>query len=61
MRSRIQFASGSFVSRAGLNPMGRLVGYGHAGVEPRIMGMGPVPPECTNPNGSGVAEVFERV
>ncbi len=41
--------------------MGRLVGYGHAGVEPRIMGMGPVPPECTNPNGSGVAEVFERV
>jgi len=36
-------ASGSFVSRAGLTPMARLVGYGHAGVEPRIMGMGPVP------------------
>ena len=23
--------------------MGKLVGYAHAGVEPRIMGMGPVP------------------
>jgi acetyl-CoA C-acetyltransferase len=36
-------ASGSFVSRHGLSPLGRLVGYGLAGVEPRIMGMGPVP------------------
>jgi acetyl-CoA C-acetyltransferase len=36
-------ASESFVKSSGLNPMGRLVGYGHAGVEPRIMGMGPVP------------------
>ncbi len=90
----VVLASGSFVSRAGLTPMGRLVGYGHAGVEPRIMGMGPVPavrnvldrtglkldeidvfevneafaaqalavarelglpPERTNPNGSGVS------
>jgi len=24
-------------------PMGKLIGYAHAGVEPRIMGMGPVP------------------
>ena len=23
--------------------MGRLVGYGHAGVDPKIMGIGPVP------------------
>ncbi len=90
----VVLASGTFVSRAGLTPMGRLVGYGHAGVEPRIMGMGPVPavrnvldrtglklddmdvfevneafaaqalavarelglpPERTNPNGSGIS------
>ena len=36
-------ASESFVSSSGLTPLGRLVGYGLAGVEPRIMGMGPVP------------------
>jgi acetyl-CoA C-acetyltransferase len=36
-------ASESFVKSSGLTPMGKLVGYGHAGVEPRIMGMGPVP------------------
>jgi acetyl-CoA C-acetyltransferase len=90
----VVLAAESFVHRRGLNPMGRLVGYGHAGVEPRIMGMGPVPatrcalqrtglkldeidvfevneafaaqalavtrelglpPERTNPNGSGVS------
>jgi acetyl-CoA C-acetyltransferase len=39
----VVLASGSFVSRHGLAPLGRLVGYAHAGVEPRIMGMGPVP------------------
>ncbi|MFZ9106611.1 MAG: acetyl-CoA C-acyltransferase, partial [Burkholderiaceae bacterium] len=27
----------------GLSPMARLVGYAHAGVEPKIMGIGPVP------------------
>jgi acetyl-CoA C-acetyltransferase len=27
----------------GLQPMGRLVGYSHAGVEPKYMGIGPVP------------------
>jgi len=27
----------------GLTPMGRLVGYAHAGVEPKYMGIGPVP------------------
>jgi acetyl-CoA C-acetyltransferase len=41
--SAVVLASGSFVSRSSLSPMGRLAGYGHAGVEPRIMGMGPVP------------------
>jgi acetyl-CoA C-acetyltransferase len=78
----------------GLKPMGRLVGYAHAGVEPQYMGIGPVPavrklldrtglsindidvfevneafaaqalavvrdlelpPEKTNPNGSGIS------
>jgi acetyl-CoA C-acetyltransferase len=90
----VMLASGSFVARSGLTPIGRLVGYAHAGVEPRIMGMGPVPatnrvldrtgvkveeidtfevneafaaqalavireldlpPERTNPNGSGIS------
>ena len=90
----VVLASGSFVNSHGLTPMGRLAGYGHAGVEPRIMGMGPVPatrkvlgrtglkvdeidvfevneafaaqalavvrelglpPERTNPNGSGIS------
>ena len=29
--------------RRGFKPMGRLVGYAHAGVEPKFMGIGPVP------------------
>jgi acetyl-CoA C-acetyltransferase len=87
-------ASASFAAGQGLRPLGRLVAYSHAGVEPQIMGMGPVPavrtvldraglkldeidifevneafaaqalavirelglpPERTNPNGSGVS------
>jgi acetyl-CoA C-acetyltransferase len=90
----VVLASGEFAAREGLTPMGRLVAYSHAGVEPRIMGMGPVPavhkvldraglkvdeidlfevneafaaqalavvrelglpPERTNPNGSGIS------
>jgi len=90
----VVLASESFVNSNGYTPLGRLVGYGHAGVEPRIMGMGPVPatrkvldrtglkvdeidvfevneafaaqalavtrelglpPERTNPNGSGIS------
>ena len=39
----VVLASESFVTGNGLTPLGKLVGYGHAGVEPRIMGMGPVP------------------
>ncbi|HXZ73253.1 MAG TPA: beta-ketothiolase BktB [Streptosporangiaceae bacterium] len=39
----VVIASGSFASERGLSPLGRLVAYSHAGVEPRIMGMGPVP------------------
>ena len=39
----VVIASESFAAERGLSPLGRLVAYSHAGVEPRIMGMGPVP------------------
>ena len=34
---------GSLAARRGLQPLGRLVAYGHAGVDPKYMGIGPVP------------------
>ena len=39
----VVLASSAYASSHGLQPLGRLVGYSHAGVEPRVMGMGPVP------------------
>jgi acetyl-CoA C-acetyltransferase len=39
----VVLASGERVNALGLKPLGRLVGYAHAGVEPRYMGIGPVP------------------
>jgi len=33
----------SAAERAGLRPLARLLAYGHAGVDPKIMGIGPVP------------------
>jgi acetyl-CoA C-acetyltransferase len=39
----VVLADAAFADRHGHSPLGRLVGYAHAGVEPRIMGMGPVP------------------
>ena len=90
----VVLASGDYTRRHGQAPLGRLVAYSHAGVEPRIMGIGPVPavrlvleraglkvdeidvfevneafaaqalavvrelglpPEKTNPNGSGIS------
>jgi acetyl-CoA C-acetyltransferase len=36
-------ASGEAVRRLNLTPMARIVAAGHAGVDPRIMGIGPVP------------------
>ncbi|HTP16400.1 MAG TPA: beta-ketothiolase BktB [Streptosporangiaceae bacterium] len=36
-------ASGGYARSHGLQPLGRLVAYSHAGVEPRIMGTGPIP------------------
>ncbi len=90
----VVLASRTYAEQHGATALGRLVGYSHAGVEPRIMGMGPVPavravlertglkvddievfevneafaaqalavarelglpPERTNPNGSGIS------
>ncbi len=90
----VVLADADAVASRGLRPLGRLVAYSHAGVQPRVMGMGPVPavravldraglkvddidvfevneafaaqalavvrelglpPERTNPNGSGVS------
>lgn len=39
----VVLASGAAVKRLGLKPMARLVAYGHAGVDPAYMGIGPVP------------------
>jgi len=39
----VVLADAAFAERHGHTPLGRLVAYSHAGVEPRIMGMGPVP------------------
>jgi acetyl-CoA C-acetyltransferase len=36
-------ASGEAVKEHGLKPMARIVGYAQAGVDPKIMGIGPVP------------------
>ena len=36
-------ASGAAAARHGLEPIARVVGAAHAGVEPRVMGIGPVP------------------
>ncbi|MCG2594241.1 acetyl-CoA C-acyltransferase family protein [Ramlibacter sp. XY19] len=36
-------ASGEAVRSRGLKPMARLVSYAHAGVDPTLMGLGPVP------------------
>ena len=36
-------ATGEMVREHGLKPMARLVGYAHAGVEPELMGLGPIP------------------
>jgi len=39
----VVLASGEKVKALGLKPLARLVAYGHAGVEPAYMGIGPVP------------------
>ena len=39
----ILLASGEAVEKYGLKPMAKLVGWGQGGVDPQIMGVGPVP------------------
>ncbi|MFD0666079.1 acetyl-CoA C-acyltransferase family protein [Ramlibacter sp. MAHUQ-53] len=39
----VVLASGEAVRTHGLKPLGRLVSYAHAGVDPKVMGIGPVP------------------
>ena len=36
-------ARGDAAARAGLKPRARVLGYAHAGVAPRVMGIGPIP------------------
>jgi acetyl-CoA C-acetyltransferase len=39
----VVLASAAYAEEHELRPIGRLVAYSHAGVEPRVMGIGPVP------------------
>ena len=39
----IVLASGEAVEKHGLKPMAKLIGWGQGGVDPKIMGVGPVP------------------
>ncbi len=39
----IVLASGEAVTKYGLKPMAKLIGWGQGGVDPKIMGVGPVP------------------
>ena len=39
----IVLASGKAVEKYGLKPMAKLIGWGQGGVDPKIMGVGPVP------------------
>ncbi len=41
--SAVVLMDGDTVAKRGVTPMGRLVAYAHAGVDPQIMGIGPVP------------------
>jgi len=41
--SSMLVAGGAAVKRHGMTPMARIVGYAQAGVDPKIMGIGPVP------------------
>ncbi len=39
----VMLADADYAERHACDPLGRLVAYAHAGVEPRVMGIGPIP------------------
>lgn len=41
--SAVVLMDGDTVAKRGAQPLGRLIAYAHAGVDPKIMGIGPVP------------------
>ena len=41
--SAVVLMDGDTLTRRGAKPLGRLVAYAHAGVDPKVMGIGPVP------------------
>jgi acetyl-CoA C-acetyltransferase len=47
----VVLASSDFAKKNSLKPMARLIAYAHAGVEPQLMGLGPIP---------AVKRVFEK-
>ena len=51
----IVLASGEAVEKYGLKPMAKLVSWGHGGVDPKIMGVGPVPASRQAMEKAGVA------
>jgi acetyl-CoA C-acetyltransferase len=50
----IILASGEAVEKYGLKPMAKLVSWGHGGVDPKIMGVGPVPASRDAMNKAGL-------
>jgi acetyl-CoA C-acetyltransferase len=53
--SSMLVASADAVQRHGLKPMARIVGYAQAGVDPKVMGIGPVPATRALLTDTGVA------
>ncbi len=49
--SAVVLVSASFADKNNMKPMARLVAYAHAGVDPQVMGLGPIP---------AVKRVFEK-
>ena len=61
--SALVLADGDYAQKRGLKPIGRLVGYAYAGVDPKYMGIGPVSAvqKLLKKNGFGIddIDVFE--
>jgi acetyl-CoA C-acetyltransferase len=51
----VVLASGEAVKKHNLTPLARLVAYGHAGVDPAYMGIGPVPASLIALKKAGIA------